>query len=80
MKRVHLYSIPGLCPLCDEARELLQSLKVVFEETDIRTDIALLRAYRNEIPVVCVDNTKQFTGHIDPKRLFQLLKKAPDRI
>jgi glutaredoxin len=71
--RVVLYTIPGKCPLCDEARELLESMEVPFDEVDIRTDRELLRAYRLEIPVVTVDNTKRFIGRIDPKRLEKLL-------
>ena len=68
-----LYTIPGLCPLCDEARELLESLAVAFEEVDIRTDRELLRAYRLEIPVLTVDGRKEFVGRIDPDRLRGLM-------
>jgi glutaredoxin len=71
--RVVLFTIPGLCPLCDEARELLHREAVEFEEVDIRTDRALLRAYRLEIPVVTVDGRKEFVGRIDPERLRRLL-------
>ena len=73
MSRVVLYSIPGLCPLCDEAREVLAQLPCEFEEVDIRTDRELLRAYRLEIPVVTVDGRKEFVGRIDPERLRGLL-------
>jgi len=71
--RVALYTIPGLCPLCDEARELLYGLGVPFEEVDIRSDRELLRAYRLEIPVLCVDGRKEFIGRIDGGRLLHLL-------
>ena len=73
MSRVVLYTIPGLCPLCDEARELLRKEQVEFEEVDIRTDKELLRAYRLEIPVVTVDGHKEFIGRVDPERLAALL-------
>ncbi|HEX5136983.1 MAG TPA: glutaredoxin family protein [Planctomycetota bacterium] len=68
-----LYTIPGLCPLCDEARELLRREGVAFSEVDIRTDRTLLRAYREEIPVVTVDGRKTFVGRIERDRLAALL-------
>lgn len=71
--RVVLYTIPGLCPLCDEARALLRRESVDFEEVDIRSDRELLRAYRLEIPVVVVDGRKEFVGHVDMARLRALL-------
>jgi len=71
--RVRLFTIPGLCPLCDEARETLRRLGVDFAETDIRSDRELLRAYRVEIPVVLVDGRKEFIGRIDGPRLLHLL-------
>lgn len=71
--RILLHTIPGQCPLCDEARDLLVREGVPFEEIDIRDDRALLRAYRLEIPVVTVDGRKEFVGRIDPERLHRLL-------
>jgi glutaredoxin len=62
-----------MCPLCDEARELLDREGVAFREIDIRTDRNLLRAYRLEIPVVTVDGRKAFVGRIDVERLRRLL-------
>jgi glutaredoxin len=72
--RVVLYTIPGLCPLCDEAREALRHAGIPFLEVDIRTDRGLLRAYREEIPVVTVDGRKAFVGRVDPGRLRDLLR------
>jgi glutaredoxin len=77
-RSVVLYSIPGQCPLCDEARTLLEREGVVFEEVDIRSDRELLRAYRLEIPVVTVDGVKRFVGRIDPAELHDLLRIAPE--
>jgi len=77
--RVVLHTIPGLCPLCDEARELLHRLGVAFSEVDIRTDRTLLRAYREEIPVVTVDGRKAFVGRIDPARLAAVLTPPAER-
>lgn len=67
--RVVLYSIPGLCRLCDEARDVLGREAPGFEEVDIRTDRGLLRAYRDEIPVVSVDGRKLFVGRVDVAEL-----------
>jgi len=73
MSRVVLYTIPGQCPLCDEAREALRRAGVEHEEIDIRSDRTLLRAYRQEIPVVTVDGRKEFVGRVEPERLLALL-------
>jgi len=73
LTRVALYTIPGQCPLCDEARALLEAHAIAYEEIDIRTDRDLLRAYRLEIPVVTVDGRKTFVGRIDADALQSLL-------
>lgn len=73
--RVVLYTIPGKCPLCDEARELLVREGIGFLEVDVRGDRELLRAYRLEIPVVLVDGRKEFVGRIEALRLRGLLGK-----
>ena len=75
--RVVLYTIPGQCPLCDAAREVIETQRVPFREVDIRTDRALLRAYRNEIPVVTIDGTKRFIGRVDPAKLTRILETGP---
>ena len=64
--RVTIYTIPDKCPLCDEAKAVLARIVPDFTEVDIRTDRELLRAYRNEIPVVTVDGVKRFVGRVDP--------------
>lgn len=79
MSRVVLYTIPGQCPLCDEARDLLAAEGVEFSEVDIRGDRALLRAYRLEIPVVAVDGRKEFVGRVDPGRLRAILGLPPGK-
>ncbi len=73
MSRVVLYTIPGLCPLCDEAREAMRGARIEFDEVDIRTDRGLLRAYRLEIPVITVDDRKEFIGRVDIARLRELI-------
>lgn len=73
--RVTIYTIPDRCPLCDEAKAVLARVFPDFTEVDIRSDRELLRAYRNEIPVVTVDGVKRFIGRVDPRELTRLLKK-----
>jgi glutaredoxin len=77
--RVALYTIPGRCPLCDEAREVLDHEAIGFAEVDIRTDLALLRAYRDEIPVVVVDGRKLCVGRVDLALLRATLARPPHR-
>ena len=48
-----------------------------YREVDIRTDRALLRAYRNEIPVTEIDGLKRWIGRIDPDDVRMALKVAP---
>ena len=75
MSRVVMYTIPGQCPLCDEAREEMEQAGIEFDEVDIRTDRELLRAYRLEIPVITVDGGKEFIGRVDVARLRGLLEE-----
>ena len=75
--RVVLYTIPGQCPLCDTARRELTEMGVGFGEIDIRSDRGLLRAYRNEIPVISVDGVKRFVGRVDVQELGELLGNPP---
>jgi len=75
--RVALYTIPGQCPLCDEARRELAEMGVEFREIDIRGDRGLLRAYRYEIPVVTVDGIKRFIGRVDVQELRNFLETPP---
>jgi len=76
--RVVLYYISGHCPLCDQARDVLQRAAPGFEAVDIRSDRELLRAYRDEVPVVTVDGRKEFIGRVEPARLRALLGHPAD--
>jgi glutaredoxin len=75
--RVVIYTIPGLCPLCDEARQVLDDVCPGYREVDIRTDRALLRAYRNEIPVVEIDGIKRWIGRVDAGDVRAALDATP---
>ena len=69
---VTLYSRPG-CGLCDEAREVLVSVRarIPFQlrEVDISGDDALERAYGVRIPVVLVDGEERFEISVDEGEL-----------
>ena len=76
-ERITIYTIPGLCPLCDEARKVLDTVSPGYREIDIRTDRALLRAYRNEIPVIEIDGIKRWIGRVDTDELRAALSDLP---
>jgi glutaredoxin len=75
---ITLYTKPG-CPLCDEAKAVLQGLRVklAFEllEIDITTDPALYETFREEIPVGYVDGRKIFKYRVDPALLQRQLQR-----
>ena len=81
MIEVVLYSRPG-CHLCDEARQLLESLQAVvphhLSEVDIDQDVELQRAYAFEIPVIMMGPYK-LAAPIDPKDLEITLRAAEHR-
>jgi glutaredoxin len=70
--RVVLFGRQGCC-LCDEAREVLMRVRAqkpfAFEERDIESDDALLRAYLERIPVVTIDGVEAFELFVDETEL-----------
>ena len=68
MTAVMLFGREGCC-LCDEAREVLERVRLRrefdFEERDIDRDEALLRAYLERIPVVTIDGVEAFELFVD---------------
>jgi hypothetical protein len=68
------------CGLCDEAREVIRSLRrevpFEFEEVLIDGDDRLERAYGVRIPVVEVDGREEFEIRVDPQHLRDLLKRG----
>ena len=76
MRHVVLYGRDGCC-LCDDAREVIErvraALPFAFEERDIESDDALLRAYLERIPVVTIDGEEAFELFVDEKQLRRLL-------
>jgi glutaredoxin len=69
-----LYSRPG-CHLCDDAKAVLESLALVFEEVDITRDPALTAEYGVLIPVVEQDGRQVFEAGMDPTELPSLLSR-----
>jgi glutaredoxin len=79
---VTFYTKAG-CPLCDEARDLLDEIASTtpyeLTEIDIRRDLALFEQYRYRIPVIIVNNERSVEGRIEYADLYDLLteKRSP---
>jgi len=70
------------CHLCDDARAIVLDVVsrhdgIAFSEVSIDDDQDLARRYREEIPVVLIDNEVHNFWRIDPARLDRALS---DRI
>jgi hypothetical protein len=76
MAEVVLYGREGCC-LCDDAREIVLRVRehraFDFEERDIDSDDALLRAYLERIPVVTIDGVEAFELFVDESELARRL-------
>jgi glutaredoxin len=72
VREVVLYGRPG-CHLCDEARAVLERVRVThpfaLEERNIEEDDDLLRRYLERIPVVAVDGEESFQFIVDEGKL-----------
>jgi glutaredoxin len=79
LTQVTLYGKPG-CHLCDEAREVLRSVRLErdFElaEVDISLDPGLHREYGERIPVVAVDGDELFEYFVDRRVLEERLDRV----
>jgi len=70
-RQIILYGKPE-CPLCDEAREVLEDFAADpdhyapfdLDEVDIRRDPAIFAAYRYRIPVVTIDGAVIAEGNM----------------
>ena len=65
--QLQFYTKPD-CPLCDEAKEVLQSIKtkapfIAVEEIDITKDMGLFTKYKHLIPVLELDGQQLFVHH-----------------
>jgi glutaredoxin len=76
MTSVVLYAREGCC-LCDDARAIVERVRnerpFAFEERDIDSDDALLRAYLERIPVVTIDGVEAFELFVDESELARRL-------
>jgi len=72
MSRVLVYSKPG-CHLCEDALVVVQrvcaEVGTTYEEVDITTDPALVKAYGEQIPVTFVDGRQHDFWRVDEARL-----------
>jgi len=76
MKVVTLYGRPG-CHLCDEARTVLERIRVArpfrLEEIDIESDDALFKLYLERIPVIALDGVELFDHFVEEETLRRKL-------
>jgi glutaredoxin len=79
MTSVTLYGKPG-CHLCEEAREVLLSVRLEREfdlaEVDVTLDPGLNREYGERIPVIAVDGADAFEYFVDREALRERLDRV----
>lgn len=77
LPEVILYTRTG-CHLCEEAREVIRSVRAripfAFRSIDIDRDPALVELYNEEIPVILVNGKKAFRYQVDAGELRKLLQ------
>jgi glutaredoxin len=83
MAKVTLYSKPD-CPLCEEARLVLERARANtpfdLEEVDITSRDALFEEYGERIPVVAIDGREAFQYFVDEQELDRRLAAAPEAV
>lgn len=61
------------CPLCDEMHHVVETmgreLPLTLDVVDVDSDPALVAAYGDEVPVLCVEGRKAFTARVDAPAL-----------
>jgi len=82
MRTVVLYGRDGCC-LCDDARQVLERVRLkrpfTLHEQDIDTDEDLLRRYLERIPVVTIDGEEVFELFVDEPELERRLGMVHSR-
>ena len=72
MIRLTLYSRID-CPLCEEMREVVdlvaREVPLSLDVVDVDSDAALVAAYGDEVPVLCVAGRKAFAVRVEPAAL-----------
>ena len=78
---VTIYSRPG-CHLCEEAKEAIVSSgcidEIVLEEINIDDNAALLKLYKEEIPLVFINGHMAFKYRVDPRDFKRKLRRLAD--
>jgi hypothetical protein len=54
-----------------------RDIPMIVEEVDVDTDPALVRAYGDEVPVLCVNGRKAFKYRVDASALRARLAREP---
>jgi hypothetical protein len=72
------------CHLCDDARAIVSDVVsrhdgIAFNEQSIDDDPALAERYRDEIPVVLIDNSVHNFWRIDADRLDRALRERTQK-
>ena len=67
-----LYGRPN-CPLCEEARLVLMTAGMTFEEVDVSTDESLEKEYGTMVPIVMFKSRPIFHGGMNPSDLPGLI-------
>jgi len=72
MIRLTLYTRTD-CPLCEEMRRTIErvgrEIPLSLEVVDVDTDPALVAAYGDEVPVLCVEGRKAFSARVEARAL-----------
>ena len=80
--RLTLYTRPG-CHLCEEMKAVVRraqgQVACELTEVDISLDEALLRRYRQHIPVLLADGVEVARTRIGVAELLEALDSGPDR-
>ena len=68
---------PG-CHLCEEARAVIRRVAathpLTLRERNIEDSDALLRAYLERIPVICIDGVERFELFVDERRFAEAVR------
>jgi glutaredoxin len=75
MAKVVLFSAQG-CHLCDDARDVLTTEGVAFDEVEITGDPELEAAYREWLPVVEIDGDRAFVYRVPAEGLRRRLART----
>ncbi|HEX5470623.1 MAG TPA: glutaredoxin family protein [Lacipirellulaceae bacterium] len=61
------------CPLCEEAREVLDAFRIAPIVVDIDTDENVRKRFDTCVPVVEIEGRVRFRGQVNPRLLRRIL-------